>query len=377
MNIHNIVLKIFVIIYYFIFEVKFSEGKLQEICNNKLFSYFNDENLLIKNECLIKEKLEYCTHCIQNQNEKNCINCPALEILDELNILSPNATLDQIIYKKKSLARFADGEFDLIFHRNISFQKYNKSISNRLREILVSEEKDLLIGVNNDLNKSFLDNLNSNTKKFWNTYVSRNQFNLINVLNLNKTYASAKISRFYLDYKNKSDVKYYINKLKMIWDNKDIVIIEGDKSRLGIGNDLFDNAKSIQRILGPAENAYNVYDKLYEESLKVNKNKLILIALGPTATVLAYDLYKSGYQVIDIGHVDIEYEWYLRNVTKKVKIEYKYVNEIKRGKRNIKDITDKKYFEQIISVIKRKAKKTKKEKIRNKRRIKRRIIKKK
>ena len=29
----------------------------------------------------------------------------------------------------------------------------------------------------------------------------------------------------------------------------------------------------------------------------------MLLALGPTATVLAYDLSKLGYQAIDIGHL--------------------------------------------------------------------------
>jgi hypothetical protein len=37
-------------------------------------------------------------------------------------------------------------------------------------------------------------------------------------------------------------------------------------------------------------------------------DKLILIALGPTATVLAYDLAKKGYQAIDIGHLPSCYE---------------------------------------------------------------------
>jgi len=46
----------------------------------------------------------------------------------------------------------------------------------------------------------------------------------------------------------------YLNmfkKLKKIWDGKDIIIIESEKSRLGVGNDLFDNTKSIKRILCP------------------------------------------------------------------------------------------------------------------------------
>ena len=48
---------------------------------------------------------------------------------------------------------------------------------------------------------------------------------------------------------------------------------------------------------------------------------MIIIALGPTATVLAYDLAKEGYQALDMGHFDIEYEWYLRNATKKQLLE--------------------------------------------------------
>ena len=106
-----------------------------------------------------------------------------------------------------------------------------------------------------------------------------------------------------------------------------IYLIEGEKSRLGIGNDLFNNVKSIKRIICPVKNAFNVYDKIIKEVKKLKENRLILIALGPTATILSYDLYKLGYQTIDIGHVDIEYEWFIRNCTKVVQIENKYVNE--------------------------------------------------
>jgi glycosyltransferase family protein len=106
------------------------------------------------------------------------------------------------------------------------------------------------------------------------------------------------------------------------------LIIEGEKSRLGIGNDLFNNSKSIKRIICPAENAFNVYNKIFAEAKKFDKSFLILLALGPTSTVLVYDLYNLGYQAIDIGHIDIEYEWFLRNATKKIQINNKYVNEV-------------------------------------------------
>ena len=68
-----------------------------------------------------------------------------------------------------------------------------------------------------------------------------------------------------------------------------------------------------------------------------------------TATVLAFDLCKHGYQAIDIGHIDIEYEWYLKQVTERCPIEGKSVNEC--GVNNPDDITAIEYQQQIIYKI--------------------------
>ena len=70
-----------------------------------------------------------------------------------------------------------------------------------------------------------------------------------------------------MDYKDKNNIPKYIQKLKKIWEQKDILIIEGEKSRLGIGNDLFNNSKSIKRIICPIINAFNAYDKII---IKIN-----------------------------------------------------------------------------------------------------------
>ena len=154
-----------------------------------------------------------------------------------------------------------------------------------------------------------------------------------------------------MEFEDKSKVLNYIKKLKQMWDKKDILIIEGEKSRLGIGNDLFNNSKSIKRILCPAINAFNVYDKIITQAKKIDKSILILLALGPTSTILSYDLYKSGYQVIDIGHADIEYEWFLRKATKRIQIDNKYVNEALGNKYKFRKVKDKKYYKEIISKI--------------------------
>ena len=78
---------------------------------------------------------------------------------------------------------------------------------------------------------------------------------------------------------------------------------------LGVGNDLFGNAGSIQRILAPAENAFSKYPQILDACMEQPEDSLFLLALGPTATVLASDLCKAGRQAVDIGHVDLEYEW--------------------------------------------------------------------
>ena len=152
-------------------------------------------------------------------------------------------------------------------------------------------------------------------------------------------------------YKDKSKAPNFIKNLKKIWDNKNILIIEGNSSRVGIGNDLFINAKSIKRIICPSRNAFNVYNKIIKSVLKLKEKRLILIALGPTASVLSYDLYKLGYQTIDFGHLDIEYEWFLRKATRKIQIENKYVSEANGSNYNFSKVKDKNYYNQIISQI--------------------------
>ena len=122
------------------------------------------------------------------------------------------------------------------------------------------------------------------------------------------------------------------------------------KSRLGIGNNLLNNANSIKRIICPAENAFEKYDEILAAVKNHEKSKLILLALGPTATVLAYDLSRIGYQAVDIGNVDIEYEWFLKRAENKFAVKNKYIGEVPNGTR-VGEIYDQKYESQILVQI--------------------------
>ena len=133
-------------------------------------------------------------------------------------------------------------------------------------------------------------------------------------------------------FRDKSNCGRWFEKCKQIWEGQDVLIVEGELSRLGVGNDLFANAKSIQRVLSPAVNAYDQYDQLLNAAKRYGRGKLILLALGMTATVMAYDLAKAGYWAIDIGHIDIEYEWFLQGATEKVAVKGKRVFEVANGR---------------------------------------------
>lgn len=264
-------------------------------------------------------------------------------------VLSIEETLNKIISEKCSIARFGDGEFLYIIDRlNLPFQKQDSELREKLIKILKSDEQKILIGL--PIGYHSMKNLTKSSKLTWRSQIAWIYPRLRKYLDLNRTYYNSSITRPYIAFKNKTHSQNYFEKLMKIWEDRNVLIIEGEKSRLGVGNDLFSKAKNVERILAPMHHAFSKYTELLHEALKHDKSKLILIALGPTATALAFDLAKHGYQAIDIGNVDIEYEWFLRGATDKIKIPGKYASEAKGG-RHVEDIHNEEYNSQIIKKI--------------------------
>lgn len=237
-------------------------------------------------------------------------------------------TIELIKNKKLSVARFGDGEFDLIMNINHpKFQKEDAKLSNKLSMVLNSKDDRVMICIPNVFRDSLLDSLTGKASRHWKRFLMKNREQLYILLDRDKQYGDALFTRHYIDEKNKHECKTYFDNIKQLWNKRDVVLIEGRYTRFGVGNDLLDNATSVSRILCPEKDAFAMYDLIYDAAMKQDKNSIFLLALGPTATVLAYDLTQKGCQAIDIGHLDIEYEWLLRNASKKIKINNKYVNE--------------------------------------------------
>lgn len=119
---------------------------------------------------------------------------------------------------------------------------------------------------------------------------------------------------------------------------------------MGVDNDLFANAASIKRVLCPATNAFDRYDDIVEAVKSVWNGELILLALGPTATVLAANFTDMGMWALDIGHLDIEYEWFLRSANGHEQIVGKFTNEAVDG-HNVADCVDESYQKQIVCLV--------------------------
>lgn len=312
-------------------ELKQNAITMREI--TQIISSYADviEGLLEKNE-LYRIKIDNLPYEIADGVKKDMYWIPEIMTVEE--------TIDAIVNEHKSICRFGDGEIGIIYNiQRWKFQGCDFKLSERLREVILSNDENIMIGIND-----FYGNLSHRSeedrdpiRRYIIPEVREQHYAL---LQRNRVYANARMSRNWT-------MEMALNQ-KRIWEGKECVFIEGDKTRMGVGNDLFDNAMSIERILCPSENAFDRYEEIFAEAVKMPRNKLFLIALGPTASVLAYDLAKAGYQAIDLGHADLSYEWLKKNNGKKTAVTNKYNNEYPDGD-IVEDIVDKEYESQIIA----------------------------
>jgi glycosyltransferase family protein len=257
-------------------------------------------------------------------------------------------TLEIIVHNEYSISRYGDGEFSLMNGKSLLFQPYIPELGIRLRDIVKSQQERHIVCIPNVFNS--FNWCSEKPKKYWIKYLNLNRSKIYKLIDRKKEYYDSLVTRLYIDYKDKSRAEDRFLKFQELWANREVVIVEGVQSRLGLGNNLFDNAYSIERILCPANNAFAKYNEILAEVKKQDLSKLVLIALGPTATVLSYDLSIIGYQAIDIGHIDIEYEWFLNKAAEKSPVKNKYIGEIQNGT-NVEDIQDEKYESEIIAKV--------------------------
>ncbi len=243
----------------------------------------------------------------------------------QISVLSIDQSLDYLLEKAASVVRFGDGEMDLIAGRSIPYQDFDPELSVRLREMMSMKSDEHMMICLPDVFKG-LERYSIDAQNFWKAHL---QHHLADYLEICRApwYGSTFISRPYIDLEDKTPSAGYFAKLKKLWQDKDLLIVEGLTSRSGVGNDLFDGARSIKRIICPSRNAYSKLEAIKQAVREHADNRLILTMLGLTAKVLVYDLVQEGYRALDIGHIDSEYEWFQMGASHKIKLSHKHTAE--------------------------------------------------
>ncbi|CYU89872.1 SP_1767 family glycosyltransferase [Streptococcus suis] len=281
--------------------------------------------------------------------------------LEEIRVLPILESLAYIHKNDSSVVRFGDGEIDLILGHSIPYQAYDKELAQDLKAILQMPSDEQLLVCLPDVFQN-LERYNSNARYFWNKHFEKYR-EFYEEECQSDWYGSTFLSRPYIDLVDKSQSEHYFAAIKGLWENRDILIVEGETSRSGMGNDLFDGATSVSRIICPSKNAYSSYDQILSAILAHVENRLVILMLGPTAKLLSYDLMMRGYQAIDLGHIDSEYEWYKMKATTKVKLGHKHTAEFNYDE-NIDEEVDATYLNQVLEWVSvpAKAQKSKEEK---------------
>lgn len=252
-------------------------------------------------------RLKYAV--LQQFHENQLCMLPKIKTYDE--------TLDLLINTNCSIARFGDGDFSQIMGLGEPFQDPDPILTKRLKEILQSNSTNLYIGIPKVyFNISVINKkLDFQPRDFILNWFLPQEKILRSLIDLNKEYIPTEITQMYMHFSD-YDFEKYFEKIKEIWKNKDIVIACGDRVFDNIENNIFDCAASIEYVHCPTTNAFSQYDEILDNLKHFDTSKLMILILGPTATVLSYDLNNLGYRALDLGHIAKDYDAFCKKINK-------------------------------------------------------------
>jgi glycosyltransferase family protein len=216
-------------------------------------------------------------------------------------------TIQTILDRKASIGRYGDGEFRSARGSNLKFQDAHPVLSTKLQDVLRTSDDRFLVGIPRVWGRRDLYFYDPIKHDNWLKTMQKEDF--LGMLVPEKTYYSSFITR--PDAAVHIECDDYYRLVQSIWRGRRVVYFAGRNGKplkAMEGRGFLQEAEELKIEWCLEENAFSEYEQLIERARKYDPKKwLVLLSLGPTATVLAWDLFQLGYQALDIGHMPMFY----------------------------------------------------------------------
>lgn len=199
------------------------------------------------------------------------------------------------VHSGKSIARFGDGEFNLVRGGNCVSQRAVPGIRIELQNILKSNDPNLLVAIPRLDRRS---PKNVNWVKCCSHYVS--------YVSPKKEYFSAFITR--PDSAPWIATDMYFDSIERLWRGREVTFVGNGERSLTPEFLMETGAKSVHYVECDYAHTYHRIDALERACLKPmgleqGTHRRVLLCAGPTATCLAARLAWKGVHAIDLGHI--------------------------------------------------------------------------
>ena len=186
-----------------------------------------------------------------------------------------------------SIARYGDGELKIALGKDAKSQAGNPHLAARLRQILAASSPRCLVCIPN-IGSDATPKLD-----FWRQYRDDRFVRLYR----GGPYGSAFITR--PDSAPWIDVPDYWQRVIDLWRGQDVVLVRGSSKSLTAADLVL--AKSVDEIVASRQHAWA--DAPGIMGRMVGEKRRVLLCLGASATVMAFDLAAMGVQALDLGHI--------------------------------------------------------------------------
>ncbi len=148
---------------------------------------------------------------------------------NRIKVHSIDETIDVLLNTEKSMVRFGDGEIVMIKGGDLMLQKADPKIAEGLAEILAYAYDDLIVTIP-DIFETLSDH-HKKSRQFWRDHLLFNRKTYEKYCNPGRVYYSTFVSRCYYYAADRSGCGAQFAKIRKIWENRDIVVVEGEVRR--------------------------------------------------------------------------------------------------------------------------------------------------